>query len=272
MDEKIKLTDQDNNSGRVASYVPFSIDGLTLINGDCRTALDSFAPKTFDLVVTSPPFNVGIDYGEGREADKKSLDEYSAFANSTLIALERVMKDGARACIEIGGSGRCFPSSYLWQNAAYKSGLQLFSEIVIEHRKTNETAWGSYLKPDNVYTIPNFHLLYVFFKTTPTKRGAGTDLVKEEFTEWTRGRWKINWQKHEGHPASFPKSFAQRCIKLFGHTDDLILDPFAGSSTTLVTARMLGRKAVGIEISQEYYELSKNILSQMTMPFIEQGT
>ena len=233
-----------------------------IICGDCLEVMKEMPDECIDMIITSPPYNVGKDYGEGRERDKIDLDDYYKFAFNLTHCLSRILKGGGRICIEIGGSGRNFPLSWLWQDVAYKNKFGLFSEITIAHRKTNPTAWGSWLKSDNVFTIPNFHMLYVFYKDSPTKTGEETDIQKKEFTEWTRGRWTISWSKHSGHPASFPIELPYRCLKLFGHRDDLILDPLVGSGTTSVACKNLKRNFIGIEINPEYCKIAKERLAQ----------
>lgn len=236
-----------------------------IIHGDCLAEMPKLEPQSIDLVITSPPYNVGIAYGKnGREADKRPFDEYVTHARATMIQITRLLKVGGRACIEIGGSGRNMPLSWAWQDAAYKAGLGLYSEITIAHRKSNPTAWGSYLKSDNVYTIANFHMLYVFYSQVETKRGKESDINKDEWMEWTRGRWKVNWSHPAGrrHPATFPPTIPIRCMKLFGHTDDTILDPYCGIGTTLRAAKDLGRSAIGIEIQEQYVKIAKDNLRQ----------
>ena len=245
----------------------------SILLGDCLELFATIPDSSVDMVVTSPPYNVGIDYGEGREKDAREIKDYIYFAADVMSQVSRGLKSGGRCCVEIGGSGRNFPLSWTWQDAAYKAGLGLFSEIVIEHRKTNPTAWGSYLKPDNVYTIPNFHMLYVFYKDTATKRGDGTNLIKEEFVEWTRGRWKINFSRDKNypHPAPYPVSLPTRCIKLFGHIGDLVLDPFGGVGTTAVACIQNSRDFILFEINAEYVDLAKKRIVNTNPPlFLEE--
>jgi site-specific DNA-methyltransferase (adenine-specific) len=131
--------------------------------------------------------------------------------------------------------------------------------------------WGSWLKADNVYTAPNFRLLYIFFKGTPTKAGGTTTIAKPEFLEWTRGRWQIQWQKHDGHPAPFPIALPMRCLKLFGHEGDIVLDPFIGSGTTAIACIRTKRNYIGMEISETYVTLARerieNELRQLEFDF-----
>lgn len=76
--------------------------------------------------------------------------------------------------------------------------------------------------------------------------------------EWTNGIWTFPGEskKRIGHPAPFPTELPKRCIKLFSYIDDVVLDPFMGSGTTLIAAKMLNRKSMGIEISGEFCELA----------------
>lgn len=237
---------------------------LKLYHGDMTEVLsDEIESASVDLIITSPPYNVGVEYG-AEVNDDRSLQSYTTFAFRAMEEMTRVLKNGGRACVEVGGSGRDFPLSWLWQHVAYTHGLKLFSEIAIQHRKTNPCAWGSWLKADAVWTIPNFHMLYVFYKGTDRKITdiGETRISKEDWMEWTRGYWKINWSVDKnGHPASFPVELPLRCLKLFGHSGDVVLDPFAGSGTT-------GRACIavddvsftGVEIVPKYfYGMKKNL-------------
>jgi len=229
---------------------------IRLYHGDMiEVLLREMADESVDLIVTSPPYNVAVDYGVEVD-DSKSLEDYARFANMAMSQMARVLKKGGRLCLEVGGSSRNFPMSYLWQDSAYKNELGLFSEIGLQHRKTNPCAWGSYLKADAVWTIPNFHLLYVFYKDTDRKASDGdTRITKDEWMEWTRGYWKINWSTgNNKHPASFPVELPIRCMKLFGHGGDMILDPFAGSGSTGRACIAMGDVAfTGVEIVSKYF-------------------
>jgi site-specific DNA-methyltransferase (adenine-specific) len=72
--------------------------------------------------------------------------------------------------------------------------------------------------------------------------------------------WTFNGEskKKIGHPAPFPVELPRRCIKLFSYVDDIVLDPFMGSGTTLIAAKQNNRRAIGIDVDSEYCELAKN--------------
>lgn len=236
-----------------------------LFFGDCVKFMEIMPKGKVDMVITSPPYNVGVDYGDkGYDEDHKPTDIYRAWMDEVNKGLYEVMKVGGRYCLEIGSSGRDFPLEYYWQHSAYTCGFKLYSEIVIPHWKSNPTAWGSYLKADNVFTIPNFHALYVFYKDDRTKRNGETTIVKDEFVEWTRGVWNINYAlgKVKEHPATFPVELPTRCMKLFGHQNDLIFDPFMGTGTTGIACVHNEREFIGCEIVEKYFKIAEKRIKQ----------
>ena len=246
---------------------------VTLYHGDCLEILPTLEAGSVDLCIFSPPYNVGVKYGDkDGKSDRLDPKDYKLFSDRVMKILHDVIVSGGRVCVEIGGSSRNLPLSWMWQDAAYKAGFGLYSEIGIPHRKTNPTAWGSYLKADMVFTIPNFHMMYVFYKTSERKNGGESTIIKDEFVEYTRGWWKINYSvgKVKEHPATFPIELPSRCIKLFGHKADTILDPFAGSGTTGVACIQTGRRFIGIEIDEGYYQIAKDRIAeaqlQMRLP------
>ena len=113
-----------------------------LIQGDALQVLPTMDQNSIDLVVTSPPYNVGIDYEDDKITDDKPFKEYYNFAFETVKEIYRVLKKDGRFCIEIAGSGRNFPSSWCWQDVAYKVGFNLYSEITIAHRKQTKPRGG----------------------------------------------------------------------------------------------------------------------------------
>jgi site-specific DNA-methyltransferase (adenine-specific) len=80
--------------------------------------------------------------------------------------------------------------------------------------------------------------------------------------DWTNGLWTFNGEskKRTGHPAPFPLELPHRCIKLFSFVGDVVLDPFLGCGTTLVSAVLDNRKGIGIDIDLEYCNLAKKRL------------
>ena len=93
-----------------------------------------------------------------------------------------------------------------------------------------------------------------------------SDIGREEFMESTLSVWEISPEsaRKVGHPAPFPVELAERVIKLYSYTSDVILDPFAGSGTTCVAAARTGRPYVGYDISPEYCQLAESRLKEVS--------
>lgn len=91
--------------------------------------------------------------------------------------------------------------------------------------------------------------------------------------EWLKsqlGVWQFVYEGRDvrdkkAHPATFPISLARKVIELFTHEGELVLDPFAGSGTTLVAAQDLDRNAVGFDLQQQYVDLSRSRLTSPTL-------
>ncbi|MEM3787028.1 MAG: site-specific DNA-methyltransferase, partial [Nitrososphaeria archaeon] len=77
---------------------------------------------------------------------------------------------------------------------------------------------------------------------------------KDEWMLYTRGIWHIEPDRKSKHPATFPLEIPIRLIKLYSFVGDIVLDPFAGSGTTLIASAMLDRMGLGLEINPKYKE------------------
>lgn len=95
-------------------------------------------------------------------------------------------------------------------------------------------------------------------------------LTPKEWLKAQIGVWQFYYEGRDvrdkdAHPATYPIALSTRCIELFTHEGELVLDPFVGSGTTLVSARDTGRNAVGFDLKEEYVELSRTRLDQQAL-------
>jgi site-specific DNA-methyltransferase (adenine-specific) len=241
----------------------FSYKNAALFNGnilDDKLFIQEFA----DLIVTSPPYNVGIDYNSND--DELSYEEYLRFSEQWMKNCYKWSKIQARFCLNIpldknkgghksvGADLTKIAQSVGWQ---YKTTI-IWNEGNISRR----TAWGSWKSASAPVIITPVELIVVFYKGEWKKTNGSkiSDITADEFKEWTQGVWVFNGEskKRIGHPAPFPKELPNRCIKMFSYVDDMIFDPFSGSGTTLLSAQSLNRKSIGVEIDDKYCELAKN--------------
>lgn len=243
-------------------YFALSEPECTLYHADTLTA-ECVEPNSVDLIVTSPPYNVEVVYGTHR--DNLSYAEYLQFCKLWLERCYEWLKPDGRFCLNIpldkNKGGHQSVGADLTM-LAKQVGFQYHATIVWnEGNISRRTAWGSWLSASAPYVIAPVELIVVLYKREWKKRsGSGvSDLTPDEFMEWTNGLWTFNGEsrKRVGHPAPFPFELPKRCIKLFSYVGDIVLDPFAGSGTTLLAAIALNRRAIGIEIEKQYCELTK---------------
>ncbi len=241
------------------------IKDVKIINGDF---LEIDIPQnTIDLIVTSPPYNVGIPYNTHN--DKMSYDDYLEWTKKWLKKAFEIVKPDGRMCLNIpldknkGGQQSVYVDI---THIAKIVGWKYHSTIIWnEGNISRRTAWGSWLSASAPYVIAPVETIVVLYKKTWKKQKRGkSDITKEEFIEWTNGLWTFSGEskKKIGHPAPFPLELPKRCIKLFSFVGDVILDPFLGSGTTVIAACKLKRKAIGIEIDKKYFKLAIDRISK----------
>ncbi|MHA1996827.1 MAG: DNA-methyltransferase [Promethearchaeota archaeon] len=221
--------------------------------------------STVDLAITSPPYNVDIKYGEFN--DDLSYSEYLEFTSSWMQKVYLLLKDDGRFCLNIpldknkGGQQSIYAD---FIGIAKKIGFKYHSTVIWnEGNISRRTAWGSWMSASAPYVIAPVEMIAILYKDSWKKARKGESTVtREEFIEWTNGLWTFSGEskKKIGHPAPYPVALPDRCIKLFSYKDDLVLDPFLGSGTTLVAAALNKRRGVGVEMNVEYCEIAKKRL------------
>lgn len=241
----------------------FEEGGVYIINGDvCKS--DLFTSEFIDLIVTSPPYNVGIDYDSND--DTISYEDYLDFSREWIQNCYEWSKPHARMLLNIPldknkGGHRSVGADLT--KIAQAVGWQYHATIVWnEGNISRRTAWGSWMSASAPYVIAPVELIVILYKDSWKKQlgSKESDISRDEFMAWTNGVWTFNGEskKRIGHPAPFPRELPYRCIKLFSYVGDVVFDPFLGSGTTLIEAQNNNRFGVGVEIDKGYCELAQN--------------
>ena len=235
-----------------------------LIQGD-TTEEATLPGDCVDLIITSPPYNLSIDYASGAD-DSRSYDDYLDFSRRWLENCLYWARATGRLCVNVGldinaPTGK-HPVTADITRIAMEVGWKYHTTILwLKGRTGRGYIWGSWRSASAPSLIVAAESVLVFYKDRwklerPDGNERASDTEAREFMSWVPAVWKFpgEGQREGGHPAPFPPELPKRCIKLLSFIGDTVLDPFAGSGTTMMVAAQLGRVAIGVELGDGYCE------------------
>ena len=244
------------------------MDTNKLLCGDCVVVMKTFPDESIDCIVTSPPY--------------KRIDGFSElFIDEFMEQSNRILKHGRHLCLNLGfdlipskdvGFRTIFNPMNIAEYYAYKHNFKLYSTYVWI-KKTHQKSFGSYPYPPNFLSNPNFEFIWVFKKLGKTNLPSNDIKEKSKLTkeEWLNYAIIPTWNIYPVEPNlglrkemkiaikkayPFPLEIPIRLIKMYSFIGDIILDPFVGSGTTCIAAKMLNRKWFGIEWNFEYCQIA----------------
>jgi site-specific DNA-methyltransferase (adenine-specific) len=264
-----------------------------VINGDTIDVMSEMPEGWVDLVVTSPPYNVGIKYDTHN--DEIVMDEYWEWSEKWLTEAYRLLKDDGRIAINIpyevnvqARGGRVFFASEIYQ-VMKKVGFKFYGIVDLEEdspHRSKTTAWGSWMSPSAPYIYNPKECVILAYKKVHIKKVKGepqwkgepylteegknkiaySEQDKKEFMELVFGQWKYFADTRSLTKATFSMDIPEKAIKILSYRNDVVLDPFNGSGTSCVAAVVHDRRWVGIELSENYCEIAK----QRIQSFVDQ--
>ena len=256
-----KMYSNGNGEKRV-EYVENEISEKYLNQIFCKTSenMKELPDNSVHLMVTSPPYNVGKEYDEDL-----SLKEYMVLLENVFKETHRVLVPGGRVAINIANVGRkpYIPLHSEIIKVMDKLGFLMRGEIIWDKGSSagGSCAWGSWKSAANPTLRDSHEYILIFSKELygRNKLSIKEDTItRNDFLELTKSIWRFNTEsaKKVKHPAPFPIELPRRAIELYTFKGDVILDPFLGSGTTLISALILDRNSIGIEIKKDYYNLA----------------
>jgi site-specific DNA-methyltransferase (adenine-specific) len=261
---------------------------MRLLNEDCIDGMRKrLEPDSVDVVVTSPPYNIGVKYGT--YDDRIPRKEYLNWIRDWAGAVKQVLKADGAIFLNIG-SKPTDPAVPFEVLEAIKTHFKLqnvihwVKSIYIEAKSYGERVdinVGHY-KPINSDRFLNDSHEYIFHLTKTgriklDRLALGVPYKDQSnISRWKTGKNKLrcrgncwfipyktiqNRDSDRPHPASFPPELAENCIKLHGIKKGMtVLDPFMGLGSTGLACRKLGIEFVGFEIDAYYYEKASEVL------------
>jgi len=255
-----------------------------VITGDCIEVMKEMPEGWVDLIVTSPPYGVNIAYDVHN--DDMEIGEYLEFTRQWLTEAYKVLKDDGRIALNIpyeinrqSKGGRIFFVSEVYQ-VMKEIGFKFFGVVDLEEdspHRSKTTAWGSWMSPSSPYIYNPKECVILAYKKVHIKKVKGEaqwkgeptvteegknkmvyqEEDKKEFMELVFGQWKYFADTRSLTKATFSMDIPNKAIKILSYKNDVILDPFNGSGTSCVAAEINDRRWVGIELSENYANISR---------------
>jgi adenine-specific DNA-methyltransferase len=248
-----------------------------VVNGEVPNALHDFDDGKFDLIITSPPYNIGKSY----EA-KTSIEAYLESQEEIIRELIRVLSEQGNICWQTGNyvdKGEIFPLDIFYYQIFKKFNLKLRNRIIWHfghglHASKRfsgryETILWFTKSDDYIFNLDEVRVPSKYpgkrhFKGPNKGKLSGNPLGKNPsdiweiiLKDWEEGLWDIpnvksNHPEKTEHPCQFPIELVERCVLALTNEDSWVLDPFAGVGSTVIAAIKNKRNAVGIEKEDAY--------------------
>lgn len=257
------------SNGKKVKYIENNIPKQNLNKIFCKPSerMNELPDNSVHLMITSPPYNVSKEYD-----NNLNLTEYLKLLSAVWKETYRVLVPGGRVCINIANLGRkpYIPLHSYIIKEMQKLGYLMRGEIIWNKASSASpsTAWGSWLSAANPVLRDIHEYILIFSKDSFSRkrRDKKSTIKKEEFLEWTKSVWTFPAvsARQIGHPAPFPEELPHRLIQLYTFKDDVVLDPFAGSGTTCLSAIKDNRNYVGYDTNSEYVRLAEKRIFNYT--------
>ena len=261
-------------------------------NKDALKFCKSLADGEVNLIITSPPYNIGKEY-----ETKKSIEAYLEGMKPILKELVRVLSDTGSLCWQVGNyvkDGEVFPLDIYYYMIFKELGLKLRNRIIWHfghglHCKNRfsgryETMlW--FTKTDNYVfnldpvRIPAKYPGKKYYKGAKAGQISGNKLgknpedvweanIEKLIDDWDAMYWdipnvKANHPEKVDHPCQFPIELVERCVLALTNDEEIVYDPFAGVGSSILAALMNNRIGYGTELEKKYIKIGEERIKKL---------
>lgn len=249
----------------------------TILRGDCLDLMRDLPDGSIDVVVTSPPYNIGIRYGAYR--DDGPRDAYLGWMAEVSAALARVLAPGGSVFLNVGASNSdpwvamdvagVFRRDFVLQNHIQWVKSVAIGDDTVGHFKPIRSARFLNHNHEQVFhftrdgrvALDRLAVGVPFKdKSNIARFGHASDRRCAGNTWFIPYGTVVSKAEKFNHPAGFPVELPLRCLRLHGVAGARVLDPFMGTGTTLVAAQRLAMPGIGIELDPTYLEAARDRL------------
>lgn len=233
---------------------------LKIICGDAIEKMQELKSSSIDLIIADPPYNLGKDYGNG--SDKKSFEEYIRFTNDWTREAARVLKRSGSIYVFMGFRF----ISYLYQILEKDNSLNFINWLCWHYTQGIGKKKGFSPRHDDIllfsitedftFNLDSIRIPQKYYRSRNNMRGANPGDV------WEFSHIHYCQDNRQEHPTQKPEGLIERMVLASSKEGDIILDPFSGSGTTLRVCQQLNRNCIGIELNEDYVNMTKNRLSE----------
>jgi site-specific DNA-methyltransferase (adenine-specific) len=233
---------------------------LKIILGDAISELQKLKSNSVDLIISDPPYNLGKDYGNG--SDSKNFEEYILFTKNWTKEATRVLKHTGTIYVFMGFRF----ISYLYQILEKENELKFVNWICWHYTQGIGKTKGFSPRHDDIlmftkssnytFNLDSIRVPQKYYRSRNNMRGANPGDV------WGFSHIHYCQDNRQDHPTQKPEGLIERMVLASSNENDLVLDPFSGSGTTLRVCQQLKRICIGIELNGDYVKMTKKRLAE----------
>ena len=233
---------------------------IKIICGDSLNELKNIKSASVDLIIADPPYNLGKKYGN--DSDNREFEEYLDFSRTWISESKRILMPHGSIYVFVGFR----MISYVYQILEKECGLHFVNWICWHYTQGIGKTRGFSPRHDDIllfsksrsftFNLDDVRVPQKYYRSINNMRGANPGDV------WEFSHVHYCNENRQSHPTQKPEGLIERMVLASSNSGDVVLDPFAGSGTTLRVCQQTERNAVGIELNPEYVEMNRRRLGK----------